>query len=89
MFIHDPTTPLDADIGYREWTRVAEARLREHWPTADAKSLEGIAIELFNDPYRGTLAPRQAVEEWMLPWRGPLIPGGGVRCRTYVLRIAV
>jgi hypothetical protein len=70
MLITDPTTSCAADIGYREWTRVAEARLREHWPTADAKSLEGIAIELFSDPYRGTLAPRQAVEEWMVPMRG-------------------
>ena len=58
-----------APLSFSEWTDSACARLHAYWPDVDAQQLRAIAEELFSDPRRGLLSPRQAVDEWMQPIR--------------------
>jgi hypothetical protein len=62
---HIDTLPLS----FADWTDSACARLQAYWPSVDAQQLRSIAEELFSDPHRGLLSPRQAVDEWMQPIR--------------------
>lgn len=52
-------------LSFVAWKAAAVDCLRERWPHTDPRQLEGIAAELFADPYRGRLDPDEAVEDWM------------------------
>lgn len=61
----EPCSEHAATLSFTEWKQAAVACLRERWPHTNPRQLESIAVELFADPYRGQLAPADAVDDWM------------------------